>query len=368
MRRWFVSAAMLAMATIAMSQETKVGELPRNTVGGTSAHRYSTCQTGCGAVIPMCTTREVLCDVVESLQKNKRVEEWVTLALSQVGTLNNQDVFVSFIELCRESGGPPHLGHWQGDEMQYASSFAKVFYGTALMYELQDNKIPMTGAMCEDLRCMLFNNDNAATNRLVDWMSGTESGERLGYAEFCSFAKKRDYTNWYFTNVGFRNFNVDQKIFTMPPSGRDLQLLGNKLPLNYENSNRVTTNQMAALLYLIQVEKIVSPDACQIMKQYMYRPVEQRKLQPLQGIAWGLPVGSKLVSLTGYTNHNYHEAAIVTLPNHKQYILSVMTKYRNYPTMFIPILSQIIADWQMERTGDREPSEDFLDSRPLTGY
>jgi hypothetical protein len=372
MRRILALGMFLAITATGLTQESKVREHPFGTEGAYSAFRYTAdpavCPPGGGdSVIPLSETRRILCEVAESPLMSKKVEEWVDLALAQVEDLNKEDVAVTYLEVCRENNGPPHFGHLHGNEMMYASSVAKMFQVTALYWTLQENGLPVTKALNDDVIAALHDNNHAAANRLFDYMTNTKSGPPLGYPEFCKFAAKRDYVNWFFTNVGFVNFNLNQKMYPLPPSPRDLQLLGDKLILNYENSNRVTTNQAAALMYLIDQEAIVSHCASLALKSYMYRPLEQEKLRPLQGVAWGLPVGAKIVNMEGYTDANYHDISLVTLPNHKQYVLAVMTKYRNYPSMFIPLLSRIVAHRQMVKTGDDNELDDYLQGRPRSG-
>lgn len=371
MRRLLLFGLSLLVTTAALSQETQVREHPTGTSSNFSAYRYDhrpyVEPPGCiNSRIPLCETRSKLNDIVESPILSKRVTNWVEEVLPGMQGLNSEDVFVTYMEISRDNMGPPHFGHYNGNDMQYASSFAKAFYATALYYELQQEKIKMTDALRGDVKEMLHHNDNAAANRVMDYLTGTSSGPALGYPEFCQFAKKRDYVNWMFVNVGFENFNINQKVWTESPSPRDLQLLDEKYPLNYSNSNRVTTNQMAALLYLIDQECIISHQACQDLKAYMFRPLEQEKIGPLPGIANELPVGSKMVSIKGYTAHNYSDAAVITLPNHQHYVLVVMTKYNDNPTLFIPMLSKIVAKRMMTKTGDDEPN-DYLHARPLTG-
>lgn len=312
--------------------------------------------------VPVDQSRSLLCNLQRSRTLDRKLEELVNLTLSGVRTLNKEDVFVSYIDLCPDgtgisAGRGPTIGHVHGEEMQYASGLAKLIYGMSVYQLLATNCVDMTPALQEDVMRMLRDGDNAATNRLVDFLSGTESGPALGFPEICDFATKRDYTNSYLTDLGFMDFNVNQKVSVGAPAGRDLQLLGRKLPLNYENSNRLTANQIASLMYLLDHEALVSPGASHAMKAYMFRPLEQQKLRPLSGIAAGLPVGSKIVSLNGYTVRNYADAALVTLPNGVRYILVVMTKYNDYPTVFIPLLSRYIAFRQMTSTGSEDPNQ-----------
>jgi|GEM_PF-2457282 hypothetical protein len=373
MRKLLLAGLTLAAASLAVGQETQVSSNPAHTVGNYSAYRYESCAAPCppgdiNAAIPLVESKRVLDELVESSFTSKNVEEWTNLALYAVKDLNKDDVAVTFVELCRESGGPPHFGHLYGNEPFYASSVAKLFWATALYNTLAQNNLELSLPLRKDVGAMLHLDDHDATNRVVDFVTATESGAELPKADFFAFAKKRGYTNWMFRCIGFQNFNVNQKMWPCDPFGRDLQLLGLRLNQNFENSNRVTSNHAAALMYLLRENAIASQRAsCDIM-QNIERSVPQKKIGNLQGIADGLPPGSKLWSMQGYTASNFNEVALVTLPNHKQYILSVMTRYPGtYPTTFIMELSRIVAHRQMTRTGDDTPSDGGLLARPRSG-
>lgn len=319
---------------------------------------------------PIQQSRAMLCSLNRSENMDKWLNELVNEALAGQRLINKEDVFVSFIDLCPQpknlfgdSPGPV-LASVHGDEMQFASGLAKLVWAVTAYKYLQDDCSDMTPALQEDIMRMLRDGDNAATHRIVDFVSGTESGPALPYPELCDFSKRRDYANWYLTNLGFKDFNVNQKPTTANAAGRDLQLLGRKLPLNFENSNRLTSNQVAGLFYLLDQEALVSPGASNAMKAYMFRPLEQQKLRALPGIASGLPVGSKLVSLNGYTVRNYADAGIITLPSGQHYVLSIMSKYSDYTTSFIPLLSRMIAFRMQTNTAD-EDVDQYLFIPPL---
>jgi hypothetical protein len=316
------------------------------------------------ALIPLSATRRALCEICESPKMSKFVSECTREALGAVKHLNKQDVFVTLLEFCPDGRGP-RFGDYQGDESQIATSVVGPFYAVHLCHKLR--KTGLTDDLDCDVMKMLKYNDVEATSRLVDYLSGTESGPELEYADFCSYASKRDATNRLFRSLGFENFNINQKVWDRTPSERDLQLLGEKLPLNYEYSNRITTNQAAALMCLLRQEMVVSRQTSRKILSHMYRPVEQVKIGPLPGIAAGLPVGSKIISVGGFTYGNYNDVAIVTLPNREHYVLAVFTKYSEEPTVFIPMLSKIVAKRMLTRTGDTERSS-YLDGRPLAGY
>lgn len=368
MRRLVMLGASLALASLAVADGmdntdkvvVEVAHAPKAQVRAAKAQPVPT------AFVPTSLehTKALLCSLQRRRNLDRELEEIVNLSLAASRTLNKEDVFVTMIHLCPEVGKGPVLAHVHGEEMQYASGLARLVYGAALYYQLGTNCVDMTGNLQEDVMRMLRDGDNAATNRIIDFVTGTQSGPALGYGELCDFAKRRDVVNWFLTVLGFQDFNVNQKISAGTPSERDQQLLGRKLPLNFENSNRVTSNQIASLMYLLDQEALVSPGASHAMKAYMFRPLEQQKLRAVPGIAAGLPVGSKVVSLNGYTVRNYADAAIVTLPNGVRYILVVMTKYNAYPTEFMQLLSRYIAFREMTSTGDEDPQQ-YLYIPPL---
>lgn len=370
-------ASAVAVAQVTLEPTCPIGAgSPIYEVGRGLPSPFST-EFGDNTPIPLECSNAVKSQIVEAPGLSKMVEEVTNLALAGAGVLNKHDVSVTLIELCPNKpcaglcGGidwitccPTRFGHVNGDVPRFAAGVARMFWATALYHGLQSQCINMNHELENDVIAMLHNADPVATNRIIDFLTGTTSGPSLGYPEFCNFAGKRDYANYVFTRVGFNRFNVNQKIMPVPPVGRDAQLLGRKLPMNYENSNRVTSNQAAALMYLIDQEAIVSRCASRAMKAYMFAPLDQRKIDVLAGVSYGVPMGSQVISVNGYTVNNYHEVAKVTLPNGTEYILAVFSNYRVHPTTFISSLSRIIAHRFMEKTGDFDPN-DYLTIPPL---
>lgn len=291
--------------------------------------------------VPASYSSSLLCSLRQSDRLNKWLNEIVNQSLSEVRTINKEDVAVSMIELCPDDGCTPAIGSVHGEEMLYASGLARLPYAASLYASKGSRGGNLTPAMKADIMASLRDADYGATNRLIDYLRDTRGIE---------------YANWFLTTLGFQDFNVNQRFVTGEPTGLDADTLGRKLWMNYENSNRMTPNQSAGLFYLLSQDALVSPGASQALKAYMHRPLEQRKIGPLQGIAAGLPVGSEIIALNGYTVRNYHETALITLPNGKRYVLSVMTKYNRYPTVFIPLLSRTIAFRLMTSTGSEDPA------------
>lgn len=335
MRKLLALSAIAAMASLATAggEDVKV-EVSKARVSSSKADPAF-------RMVPASYSNALLCNLRRSERLDKMVNEIVDQELSQVRTINKEDVAVSLIELCPDDGGPAAIGHLHGEEMLYASGLARVPYAAALYSAKGRNGGSLPADMKADIMASLRDANYGATNRLIDHLRAIKGGE---------------YANVYLNNIGFENFNVNQRFVTGDPTGIDADTLGRKLHMNWENSNRMTSNQAAGLFYLLAHDALVSPGASQAMKAYMHHPLEQKKIGPLQGVAAGLPVGSKIVTANGYNVRNYHEAALVELPNGKKYVLSIMSKYNDYPTVFIPLVSRTIAFRMMTSTGDEDPS------------
>lgn len=286
-------------------------------------------------------SRALLAQLRTSGQLDAWLNEITDLALATAGRLSKEEVSVSFIELCPEDGCAPILANVHGEEMRYASGIANLFWGTTYLKQKGASAGKLSSQDKNYLFSALQNGSLSAANQIVDDVRAKGGVNAV---------------NKFFASLGFTNFNIQQRFITGDPTDEDLQLLGRKLSTNYENSNRVTSNQSAAAFYLLANNALVSPGVSNDLKSFMYHPLEQKKSGPLQGIAAGLPVGAQIVTINGYTVRNYHEAALVHLPNGKSYVLSVMTSYENYPTIFIPQISRIIANRMMTTTGSDDPA------------
>lgn len=283
-------------------------------------------------------SNQLLCSLRRSERIDKMLNEVVDQTLSMVRTINKEDVAVSLIELCPPDNCAPALGHLHGDEMFYASGLARLPYAAALY---QANGGSLGKGASSDVMASLRHNNNEATNNLISQLRGRQGGEGA---------------NRFLASLGMQDFNVNQNFITGDPTPAEANRLGRKLVMNYENSNRMTANQAAGLFYLLAQDALVSPRASKSLKAYMHHPLDQKKRGVLAGIADGLPVGAEIVTLNGYTVRNYNEAALITLPNGHRYVLSVMTRYNSYPTVFIPLLSRTLAFRMMTATGDEDPA------------
>lgn len=242
-----------------------------------------------------------------------------TLATCQVSEPQRRILWASLIDLCDPR--LPKMASYYGDEKVYPASVIKAFYMVATYYQVQQQMLHLDRGLRRDLRMMIEISDNQATNRIVDRLTNTTSGDSLQGGDYQEFIYKRGWTNRYFRSIGFDNVNACQKTWDGDPFGRDLQLLGSKEGQNYVNSNKLTTDETALLLYLIDQRKVVSRSACAEMRKLMRRKVDASD----QSLAGTLPKGSRLWSKQGLVGSKRHDAGIIELGNGARFILVVFT-------------------------------------------
>jgi hypothetical protein len=350
MRKWIMVGACVSLAsTGAFAQHSIAEKHPAAPYGGVSSARY-TFETANGTrPIPLDQTRALLEDVVESRRMNQMVEAATVEALYAARKLRPEDVAVTLLHINPSWNRAPRYGSFNGNQPQLASGMIRPFVAVAFEKHVQDRHPGTRMAAASEMFAPL---DNRNTNKVIDHITGTSSGGTLSKSGLNSFAKRRDYINRVLSEIGYTNFNVNQKLITGVPSGRDRQLLGRKTPQNFENSNRLTSTQVATMLYLIDQEAVVSRDASQRIKRLLSMPDFQAREGMLAAIATELPAGSYYMGTNAYTASHYHDAAVFTLPNGQRYALAVMTRYDGDPTPFIKILSRLIIRRAMNSTGD----------------
>lgn len=215
----------------------------------------------------------------------------------------------------------PKLASFHGNEKVYPASVIKAFYMVAVFHQVQQGMLRLDHALRRDLELMIGISDNQATNRIVDRLTNTASGDSLHGTAFQEFAYKRAWMNRYFRSIGFDSVNACQKTWDGDPFGRDLQLLGPPEDQHYLNSNKLTTDETALLLYLIDQRKVVNRRACAAMLKLMRRKPDPDD----QFLAGVLPKGARLWSKQGLVESKRHDAGIIQLPNDARFILVVFT-------------------------------------------
>jgi len=237
------------------------------------------------------------------------------------------DIHVTVID-CRDLHDP-RMGSFRGGESVYPASVVKMCYMVNAFDQNRLGRVELDREMWKDLRLMIGPSNNKATNRILDRLTNTTFGEKLEGRAWDSFAHKRREVARYFQELGLtglwpanKTFDNDIRLY-----GRDVQWLGPRSGDHFQQSNSMTTDDTARLLYLIWRRAVVDPDACEDMLDLMHRtPSPDSAFFPSV-----IPEGATLYSKGGYTSLEHHDAGIFALDADHAVIVVVFTVNHNVP-------------------------------------
>jgi len=289
------------------------------------------------------------------------VDEAVNIATSK--GLPAESLSISLMDV---SNSQTHtFAGYQNQTLRFPASVAKLFWMAAFYSAIEKGLITQReSAFKDDLEQMIRVSNNDAASRLLDKITDTKSGGRLGGEELQTWLKKRTQINTFFQSAGYNDIRISTKNYPIyylrqeGPIGRDLQLRGGaSVPIR----NQVTSDQAARLIYEIYTRQAVSSVASRKMAYLLTRDLDPKawKKDPLNSIQGflgeSLPPNIYFGSKVGYTSKSRSEAAFVrTLDDRAIYILVVFADnpaYAKDETAF-PAISRYVFD----RLNARGPS------------
>ena len=203
-----------------------------------------------------------------------------------------------------------------GNRQRYPASVVKLVYLVAAEAWLQRRLIEEDPELRRALADMVGDSSNDATSLVVDLLSGTRSGPDLPPERLAGWASQRRLVNAWLDSLGWPEWqgsNACQKTWSDGPYGRERQFYGTAL----ENRNRLSTDGTARLLQAVIAGAVVSPPACERMRQLLRRSLDPglRAADPENQVdgflGQGLPEGARLWSKAGWMSQARHDAAYV---------------------------------------------------------
>src|SRR5687767_2150996 len=155
----------------------------------------------------------------------------------------------------------------RGEQAIYPASVVKMFYMAALEQQLQDGKVRSTPELMRGLKDMIVDSSNEATQYILDVLTDTSSGAELPQAEFEKWQHKRNRVNRYFSSMGYKRINVNQKTFCEDAYGIEQQSRAYK----GQNRNMLTTNATARMMAEIVTGRLNTPARTRQMMELMKR-------------------------------------------------------------------------------------------------
>jgi hypothetical protein len=287
-------------------------------------------------------------EVRQSAQLQKVLDDAVRDALAEYSAkgVKAENVAATVIDMRDPNGFA--MAEFRGESPIYPASVSKMFFMAALEQWIADGRVKVTGEIDRALRDMIVDSSNEATQFIVDVLSGVSSGPELPEKQFRDWAFKRNVVNRYFTALGYRNINVNQKTFCEDAYGIEQQFR------NYrgENRNRLTTNATARLLAEIVLGRMGDREATERMVSLMKRE-PFAKSEDINDQSHGFTgialvernlTGARLWSKAGWTSKTRHDAAYVELPDGRKFVIVVFTEMFSGERNLIPAIAGRVID------------------------
>lgn len=264
-----------------------------------------------------------------------------TLARFSAQNLREENLAITLIDL-RDSERPV-TANFRGEERIYPASVVKMFYLAAVHRWLEDGRLRDSPELRRALRDMIVDSSNDATHYVLDALTGTTSGTELPAAAMRRWEWQRNAVNRYFTSLGYRNINVNQKTYCEDAYGRE-----RVFRREGTNRNMLTTNATARLLMEIIASRAVNEARSREMMELMRRdpyatgggtnPDDQSR--GFTGIALAGTPGARLWSKAGWTSTTRHDAAYIELPNGARFVLVTFTTNHSREREIIPTVAR----------------------------
>lgn len=265
--------------------------------------------------------------MTESADLKAIVDKAVAEVIKANAGLKPEDIAATVIDL----SDPKNIiwANSRGEEMIYPASVVKMFYLAALHRQLEDKKITMSKELERGVRDMIVDSSNEATQYVLDVLTDTSSGAELPEKEFEKWQYKRNRVNRYYSSLGYKNINVNQKTFCEDAYGIEQQSRGYK----GKNRNMLTTNATARLIAEIAMLNMTTHERSREMLELLKRdPFAKGDAEDQAHAFSGIALvernmtGAKLWSKAGWTSTARHDAAVIELPNGKKFAIAVFTE------------------------------------------
>lgn len=259
------------------------------------------------------------------------VDEAIDLARSK--GLPTSALSISLIDAKAEK-----VAGYQEQTLRYPASLSKLFWMVALYAQVEKNLLPentvFSTEQCQNNLCkMVQKSDNDAASRILDLLTDTTS-QAPNSESYDQWLNQRQWVNRFFQEAGYQDINISQKNFPIPylkldePQEFELRMRGNpENPIR----NKMTTEQVARLMYEIVNRQAVSQKASQNMMQLLRRDLrpevwQQEQYNSVQGFLSELLPSSEVyvASKVGWTSTSRQEVAYIATQDGKSaYILAI---------------------------------------------
>ncbi|MBE7381593.1 MAG: serine hydrolase [Leptolyngbya sp. SIO1E4] len=307
------------------------------------------------------------------------IVEGILLLLTNEG-YPTENVSVSLVDL---TGNCCDYAQYQDTERRYPASIVKLFWIVALYGHYQAGMLEADNAVnSADEALMVHYSNNGASSRILDAITGTESGDDLEADPLKVWIASRQQVNEYFLGANYSDLNIAHKTFPIPDlalderAGRDSQFaVGTESAADDLTArNYLTTLSTARLLYEIHTGQAISQEYSDRIKAHLQHSTDPEVWQSEDSNAiedfFGeyLPPTVQLQTKLGYTfDDGRQEAAIIASEDGQtQFILVVFANDSRYsqegskafPEIARYVYEQMTLRSQSSRTGSTTAMEE----------
>jgi hypothetical protein len=163
---------------------------------------------------------------------------------------------------------------WQGGRLRNPGDLVRLPYLIASERWLQRGLLEEEPELRRALAAMIRRGSHEATSYVVDRLSGTTSGPALISSGYAAWAAQRLLVNGWLVSLGWPELEgcvAAQKTWQDGPYGRERQFL-DQAP---QSANRFSSDGLARLLETVLAGTLISPPACQRMRNLLAVPDPQ---------------------------------------------------------------------------------------------
>lgn len=292
-------------------------------------------------ISPKFTQSKKLQRIINEIVNFAKVKKFPTQALS-----------ITIIDV--ETG---EYGAYQQEKLKYPASVVKLFW-MVYFYAQVEQGLLQEAEFNKYLDLMITKSDNEAASYIIDKITNTEYHQNIEGKKYINWKSKRLEINNFFQRAGYNNINISQKTFPIPSlnlktaKGSELKLRNN--PQN-PILNKISTQQVARLLYEIHTNKSLSKESNSKMAKLLNIDAVSRKIKrnyinpnefnPVRGfLSASLPDDAYFKGKAGWTTNTRNDAGIIITPNNETYILVIFAEDRTYAYdwKIFPEFSQLV--------------------------
>ncbi len=237
------------------------------------------------------------------------------------------------------STSPPTGYSYRGDVSFYPCSVVKMFIVVAAQRAIDQGQLKRHEELTRAMRDMIRWSSNAATNYVIDLLSGTTGDTLLDDESMAEWVEARNRINVFYhalQPVLCGRINLSQKLMDDDRYGREKMFVQWH---EQNNHNRLSSDAAAWLLWQIMCGDVLPLESAQAVAAFLQRPLEPDFIaiptaQVTGYLGAGLPPGARLWSKAGRTlwtgdtlaSYRRHDAAYVELPDGTRFTLTVFTQ------------------------------------------